>query len=123
MYYGKVCNCITHVVHIIAIYFNAHTTLLLLCIDEDPCDNHTCPTGSQCEVYKGKAYCMPSCDLDNGGCPTDEKCSLQFPRCLNPPCPPEVKCSPGKQLRGYIDKIISCIHYLYINTYIAMCFR
>ena len=96
---------------IVVLFVHILATLLLLLTDEDPCDNHTCPTGSQCEVFKptGKAYCMPSCDLDNGGCPDDEVCSLQYLRCLNPPCLPQVKCSPRKYTKKpYMHAL--CVH-------------
>ena len=64
----------------------------------DPCDNHMCPIGSQCKVYRptGEAFCEPSCDLDNGGCPANQECSLQTVQCVRAPCPPVVQCTPSE---------------------------
>ena len=64
----------------------------------NPCDNHRCPTGSICRVFKPtcEAYCEPSCNIDNGGCPNYQSCSLQVVRCKKVPCPRVVKCTPSE---------------------------
>ena len=64
----------------------ASMQLVYFSLTVNPCASVTCPTGSQCEVYKptGEAFCNPSCDLDNGGCLSYQTCSLQVVQCAHP---------------------------------------
>ena len=96
-YSTYVSNC--HDIHNIILMSNPCTA--------DPCDNYTCPTGSQCEVFEptGEAFCDSSCDLDNGGCPANQICSLQIVQCIRAPCPTFVQCTPSES----VALLSSCI--------------
>ena len=72
----------------------------MLFLVADLCDNHICPTGSRCRVFKPthEAYCEPSCSINNGGCPSNQKCSLQDVICKKALCPPVVKCTGSESI-------------------------